>query len=211
MTKAWLWLLPLALGAGFNPPPAPAQPAPAQETQNLTLAALKNGTYTLPDQGTFTLNNGSFSQGSLNLRLIPPIALGDVTQDGLAEAAVILALETGGSGTFIYLALAAPQGGQLQNLDTYFLGDRVRVQSLSIQDNQVRVTFLKHRPTDPQCCPGELAVQAYQFTASGELAPITLDTQTRQQIQIQDLPTPAVAEDDDFPDAPPLGEFQIKL
>jgi hypothetical protein len=85
------------------------------------------------------------------------------------------------------------------------------VQSLSLKNNQVRVTLLQHQATDPLCCPSELVVQAYQLNDSGELAPLTLSAQERQQIHIEDLPVPEVANDDDFPDQPALGEFRIRL
>jgi hypothetical protein len=125
---------------------------------------------------------------------------------------VILALETGGSGTFEYLAIVSNQNGRLVNLDTYPLGDRVRVQTLRIKDGQVRLKMLKHKDTDPMCCPTDLIIEAYQINnTEGTLAPITLSEEQRQQVYVEDLPTPAIDNGDNGPVQPSLGEFQLKL
>jgi hypothetical protein len=226
MSELWWLKQPLALTLGLlswlavGTVPAISQSSPRNDSPRViigqiplgfTLATLKNSTYTLPDQSTYTLSGGVSSQNGKTLTLIPPVAVGDLSQDGVAEAVVILSLDQGAAGTFIYLALMLSQQGQLQNVDTYELGDRVRVQSLSLKNNQVRVTLLKHQASDPLCCPSELVVQAYQLNDSGELAPLTLSAQERQQIHIEDLPVPDVANDDDFPDQPALGEFKIRL
>jgi hypothetical protein len=194
-----------------NPQPALAAPLAQSIASPLTLQALKNATYSLPQQGSFTLTNGSLQQGNRTLTLIPPIAVGDVNQDGSQDAAVILALNNGGDSTFMYLAVVVIQGNGLSNIDTYSLGDQVRVQSLRVKSGQVRVTLLRPKPTDPPCCPSDLVVEAYQLNPTGVLAPITLSESQRQQIHVEDLPIPAVAQDDDFPSQPSLGEFQIQL
>ncbi|BFM40100.1 hypothetical protein [Synechocystis sp. LKSZ1] len=194
-----------------NSQPALASAVAQSPASPLTLQALKNATYTLSQQGTFTLSNGTLQQGNTTLTLIPPIALGDINQDGSQDAAVILALNNGGDSTFMYLAVVTIQGNGLSNVDTYRLGDRVRVQSLSVKGGQVRVTLLRPKPTDPPCCPTDLVVEAYQLNPAGVLAPITLSESQRQQIQVEDLPIPTVAQDDDFPSQPSLGEFQIQL
>lgn len=192
---------------GGNPQPVLAAPVAQSPANPLTLQALKNTTYTLPQAGTFTLTNGTAQQGNTSLSLISPIAVGDINQD----AAVILALNSGGDSTFMYLAVVVVQGNTLSNLDTYPLGDRVRIQSLRVKGGQIRVTMLRPKPTDPPCCPTDLVVEVYQLNATQVLAPITLSESQRQQIQVEDLPIPAVAEDDDFPSQPSLGEFQIQL
>ncbi|MGE5301349.1 MAG: hypothetical protein ACM3MB_10395 [Acidobacteriota bacterium] len=39
------------------------------------------------------------------------------------------------------------------NTDIAFLGDRVKVHSLEIRDNQFVVAMTTHGPRDPMCCP----------------------------------------------------------
>jgi hypothetical protein len=82
-----------------------------------------------------------------------PIAYGDINDDGQADAAVILVADMGGSGSFVYLAVVGTEAGETTNLATTLLGDRVQVQSVSIEDGQIEVRLLTQGPDDPACCP----------------------------------------------------------
>lgn len=203
-------LVPVVTAFPLTRPPAIAQNGSAP----LTVDVLKNLSYTIPDQGTYPLNNGVFTGGTFNLNLIKPIALGDVDQDGDQDGAVILRRQSVVSpDELIYLAVvtAGPDGSPT-NPDTYFLGDRVRVQSLVVKNGQIRLNILKHQPGDPQCCPSALVSEAYQLNSGeGTLAPITLNEQQRQEIHIQDLPSQALPGDQDEPFQPSLDQFQIQL
>ena len=102
----------------IQPSATPVSVAPTAEPTKTTidLAALKDLDYqlailaeTLPEtNGRFKLSNGVFEKSSEN----PPVrvsinlvqnAAGDLNGDGIEDAAVILAVNTGGSGTFIHL------------------------------------------------------------------------------------------------------------
>jgi hypothetical protein len=124
MSELWRLKQSLALTLGLlswltvGTAPATSQSSARQDAPTViigqiplgfTLATLKNSTYTLPDQSTYTLNEGVSRQNGRTLTLIPPVAVGDLTQDGVAEAAVILSLDQGAAGTFIYLALMVSQ------------------------------------------------------------------------------------------------------
>lgn len=219
MRQFSFWMVGLTwVTGGFLGEVAIAQTAPASilaQTQgNLTPAMLKNATYQIPDQGSFTLSNGVYQSGSTKLTLTRKMAIADVTGDGVQDAAAILALETGGSATFIYLAVMASQGGKPANLETLLLGDRVRVQSLTIKDGQVRVQMLKHQSTDPQCCPTNLVTEVYRIDNTlGKLAPMTLSESQKQQIYVEDTPLPLIDQigNDNAPYQPELGEIQIKF
>ncbi|WP_237269722.1 hypothetical protein [Synechocystis sp. CACIAM 05] len=203
-------LVPVVTASPLTPPPAIAQ----NGVSPLTVDVLKNLSYTIPDQGTYSLNNGVFAGGTFSLNLIKPIALGDVDQDGAQDAAVILRWGSAvGPEELIYLAVVTDgPDGQIANPITYFLGDRVRVQSLVVKNGQIRLNILKHQPGDPQCCPSALVSEAYQLNSGeGTLAPITLNEQQRQEIHIQDLPSQALPGDQDEPFQPPLDQFQIQL
>ncbi|AIE74596.1 MULTISPECIES: hypothetical protein [unclassified Synechocystis] len=195
-------------------PPVGPSPIAQNGASPLTVDVLKNLSYTIPDQSTYSLNNGVFAGGTFSLNLIKPIAIGDVDQDGDQDAAVILRRQSVVSpDELIYLAVVAVgPNGSPSNPDTYFLGDRVRVQSLVIKDGQIRLNMLKHQQGDPECCPSSLVSEAYQLDAvAGTLQPITLNEQQRQEIHIQDLPSQALPGDQDEPFQPPLDQFQIQL
>ena len=98
--------------------------------------------------------------------LSQPVAYGDLGNDGQPDAAVVLVSDSGGSGTFVYLALIQSRSGALENVATSFLGDRVQVKSLSIEDGRLIATLLSHAPDDPACCPSQEEVRLFRL--SGE-------------------------------------------
>jgi hypothetical protein len=112
-----------------------------------------------------TLDNGHFrgepyvaggaSAPSVSL-LDEPRARGDLNGDGRDEIAVLLAANLGGSGTFMYLAVLEQHGGELVNLTTLALGDRVRVESLAIDSGRIRAKMREFGPDDPMCCPSQV-------------------------------------------------------
>jgi hypothetical protein len=83
------------------------------------------------------------------------VTQGDLDADGADEYAVVLAENSGGSGSFIYLALLRPRGNAFVNFATALLGDRIQVNALNVVDGTIRASMLVHGPGDPACCPGE--------------------------------------------------------
>lgn len=76
-------------------------------------------------------------------------SLGDLNGDGLEDAAVILVVDPGGSGTFDYLALVTNENGAAKPVASVLLGDRVIVKSIAIQSGEVIVTMLTRKPDEP--------------------------------------------------------------
>jgi hypothetical protein len=169
---------------------AAAQPAlgtaPAQETAqvqssvsqaSLSLESLKNADYRsgFTVSGRAPLSNGEYReagpQGSASetvVRLVEPVAYGELP-DGQVAAAVALATETGGSGTFFELALVQDLNGAPLNIASVFLGDRIKLNSLKIENGQVLVDMVKQGPNDPMCCPTLHVLQKYALQGA-ELA-----------------------------------------
>ena len=87
------------------------------------------------------------------------IRQGDLDQDGIEDAVVILAYSGGGSGTFIYLALVLNQQGEAVNVATEFLGDRITIKSLSVEKNQILISWTERNSQK------EIA---YKFNLEGE-------------------------------------------
>lgn len=131
----------------------------------LTIDALNNATYQVSAYGTIQLTNGKYTDvkngwtaGILDIR-----ALGDLNNDGQTDAAVLLWVNGGGSGQFIHLAAVIDDRGTARNAATILLGDRVRVQALTIAGGQIRVDLIVQGPKDPLCCPTQKVVQTYQL------------------------------------------------
>lgn len=98
---------------------------------------------------------------------------GDLDQDRVTDGAVVLAENSGGSGTFIYLAAVVNREAGPRNLSTLLLGDRIRVQSLQIDDGLIRVAAVAHGPQDPLCCPSQTVERLYRLEA-GQLTPVEM-------------------------------------
>jgi hypothetical protein len=148
----------LSTDSGEDPPPT--------AVTGITLDQLKNMEYHLDaveellpgNQGRFQLTNGRFEQqypgaaSGITVALIQS-ATGDLNGDHQEDAVVVLAINSGGSGTFIYLVPVINQSGQFQAAAGTLLGDRVAVHSMGIQDGVIRLNLLTHAPEDPLCCP----------------------------------------------------------
>jgi len=91
------------------------------------------------------------------------MAAGDLNGDGTPDAAVVLATNTGGSGTFMDLAAVVVQRGAPVNVAVGSLGDRVKINSLAIQERTIVVDMITQGPHDPVCCPTQRVVQTYQL------------------------------------------------
>lgn len=142
--------------------------------QPLTLDALKNAEYNsdLPAAKKAKLTNGIYeeemapgSASKLTIRLLDQYAIGDLNGDGAADAAVVLAGNTGGSGVFTTLAAVVNDGGKPKHVASADLGDRTVVKSVSIADGVIVTELITHSSTDPMCCPTQN--ETYQFKLQG--------------------------------------------
>jgi heat shock protein HslJ len=127
--------------------------------------------------GTAPLTNGEYREpaapGSATetiVRLTGPIAYGQL--NGQDVAAAVLVTDPGGSGTFYELAVVAEQDGQPVHIASALLGDRVQINSVAIENNQIVVDMISHGPDDPLCCPTQAVVQTYELQGD-QLLPTT--------------------------------------
>jgi heat shock protein HslJ len=95
--------------------------------------------------------------------------------DGKDAAAAILVTDPGSSGTFYDLALLVKEPQGWINQDVAFLGDRVKIHSLAMTDNEIVVDLTTQGPGDTMCCPTLHVVQRFVLRenqlvkASGEV------------------------------------------
>jgi hypothetical protein len=102
--------------------------------------------------------------------LIEPYAFGDLNDDGVDDGAVLLVENSGGSGSFVYLAAVLNQDGKPVNKATRLLGDRVQIEALAIESGEIQVKMLTHAPADPLCCPTQESLLSFSLEGS-ELSP----------------------------------------
>lgn len=143
-----------------------------KESGGLTETVLNNTTYHIGELGTVRLTNGVFinqyGEGATQMHRVTleKIAFGDLNGDGLDDAAVILAWQNGGSGTFKYLVAIQNSSGLPQQIDSILLGDRVQVSAMSIAAGSAALEELTHAPLDPMCCPSQQVKQSYMLRAN---------------------------------------------
>lgn len=91
------------------------------------------------------------------------------TEDGQPAAAVILVTNPGGSGTFYDLHVLIAVDGVATDIATAPLGDRVQINSLTVNENGViAIDMVTPGPDDPLCCPTQRVLQTY-VVQRGEL------------------------------------------
>jgi len=116
--------------------------------------------------GTIQLSGGAYhdSAGGLDVQLLAS-ATGDLDGDDRADAAVVLASNTGGTGTFVDLfALLDKEDGAYAR-GPASLGDRVKVDSIRVHNRTVLVHLLTHGPDDPLCCPTQHVTETFVLHA----------------------------------------------
>ena len=85
---------------------------------------------------------------------------------GTMTLAVVLRTTTGGSGTFFDLAVIPLEGDRPGPAVLTFLGDRIKIQSLKLQNGQVTVDLVAHGPEDPMCCPTEQKFEHFAWVGN---------------------------------------------
>ena len=93
--------------------------------------------------------------------------VGDLDGDGTDEVVVFLWKSSGGSGTYIYLAVAGSRDGQQLNLATAPVGDRVQLRSGHINNGQIELDIVQQGPGDAACCPSQLARRYWRLDTAG--------------------------------------------
>ena len=146
----------LAGCSGQGAPPSPLRTELLQEAEyHSDLAAT----------GTVKLTAGRYEDpgSSLTVSVAREPVLGDLDGDGALDAAVVLATDGGGSGMFVELAAVLNRGGAPVHAASAQLGDRVNVESVSIEAGAVAVQMITQGDDDPMCCPTHRVVRRYRL------------------------------------------------
>jgi heat shock protein HslJ len=137
----------------------------------LSPQALANATYKsqYTPSGSVTLQNGRFSEpaapGSATqiiIQMTRHLAYGEM--NGKPAAALVLVSDPGGSGTFYDLHLMFSADGRTPlNPAAVLLGDRVKLNKVSIENNLIVVDMVQAGPDDPLCCPSQHVIKTYEW------------------------------------------------
>lgn len=135
----------------------------------------KNLTVTIGDQ-RFDLVDGiaekQTAPGSKEtVRVVGEGVSGDVNGDGIPEAALLIADDPGGSGTFYYAVLAVNDGGTWHATNALPLGDRIKPEAIEYANGQFVYHFLERKPDEPMAAtPSVENTVPVRLDASGRIS-----------------------------------------
>ncbi len=144
---------------------------------SLTEQSLSEAELDLPDLGPLQLRAGRYEHkyGSgateVDTVLLQSSAFGDLDGDGVSDGAAVVAVQRGGSGSYYYLAALLDRDGIPQQAGAVLLGDRVQVQSVTIEEGLIEVKMKTHAAGDPMCCPTVEVTRSYRLS-DGTLAAV---------------------------------------
>jgi Tol biopolymer transport system component len=152
--------------------PSPVPPPPTATPTPLSIESLRNAEYQteLTKSGKAKLTDGTYSEPAapgaaslVTVQLGERIMLADLNGDGSVDAVVTLIVQSGGSGTFQFLAAVLNDNGSPKHIASVSLGDRIQVQELSFQAGEIQVKMLAHGAKDAVCCPTLAVTRRYKL------------------------------------------------
>lgn len=100
-----------------------------------------------------------------------PVA-GDLNGDGIEDMAVLLVKNSGGSGTFYYVAVAIQEVGGWRGTNALLLGDRVAPQNVEIRNGVVIANYAERAPGESFADRPSVGVSKYSIFENGVLKEI---------------------------------------
>lgn len=174
-----LWTSACSVSSIFSLTPTPtAYIYPTAETPTvpaLTVESLGNAEYTLPGfdgaQYAYQFTDGKFSRGSdsssvdyASLSLLDFYAFGDLNDDGVNDAAVIIAENYGGTGVFVSVNAVLNDGGLPRHAASSMIDDRPQIKALDIRDGEIFLEAVVHGVNDPACCPEQAVTRSFALS-----------------------------------------------
>jgi hypothetical protein len=154
----------------------PIDPVPTVPAPSLTADQLKNAQYQLgarDGHAVVQLTDGQYQQGTdattldfAHVSLSEFISIGDLTGDGISEAAAIFFENYGGTGNFGFLAIYTNINGLPVFLTSAIIDDRPLINNMTIENGEVYLDAIIHGFEDPGCCPALPTIRSYALVKS---------------------------------------------
>jgi hypothetical protein len=135
----------------------------------------KNCTYTVDGQN-ITLKDGyaekeivTGAASKLVTQYFGNEAHGDFNGDGLADVSFLFSQNSGGSGTFYYVAVALQGKDKCSGTNAILLGDRIAPQTSEFRDGEIIINYADRFPTEPMTARPSLGVSKHLQVVNGQL------------------------------------------
>jgi heat shock protein HslJ len=163
----------------------PSEYSRASAVQAPTLKELKNASYSGIEglKGSVKLVDGRwtgrpYGKGSASRPVVSLVGdlrvIGDLDNDGMDDAVVLLNYVPGGTGQLLHLAVVVRKNGKIQNVATTLIGDRVQIRDVRIEQKRIFVDVVQAGSKDAMCCPGEVTTLGWTLEPGGKLNPFVV-------------------------------------
>lgn len=112
------------------------------------------------------------SASRVQTRILGDPVEGDLDGDGVDDAVSWLLRQTGGTGSFYYLAAATNHAGGYQGSSAVLLGDRIAPAELTISNGVVRAGYRDRKPNEAMATRPAIRKTAYFTFENSGLAPV---------------------------------------
>lgn len=136
---------------------------------------VKDSTYLIENE-LVTLKNGlseiEIAPGSASKKVTKYFgneAIGDLNNDGTPDTTFLLTQESGGSGTFFYVAVLISSEQGHVGTNAILLGDRIAPQSTEIKDGKIIVNYADRKVGEPFSTAPSVGVSKYFKIDNGKL------------------------------------------
>ena len=125
--------------------------------------------------GRFDVPTAPGSSARTTVTVLGRPVYGDLDDDQDMDAALILVYQSGGSGTFYYLAAAIAEERGYQGTNAALLGDRIVPKLVHIQHRSIVTELLDRKASQPFSATPTVAVSRYAFLDGHELVALADD------------------------------------
>jgi hypothetical protein len=150
------------------------------KTLTIENVGAKDATYLIENE-SITFKNGlsemEIAPGSASKKITKYFgneAVGDLNNDNKADTVFLLTQESGGSGTFFYVAVLLSSEKGYVGTNAILLGDRIAPQTTEIKDGKIVVNYADRKVGEPFSVAPSVGVSKYLKIESGKLVEIKL-------------------------------------
>ncbi len=146
---------------------------PLTTVPGLTIEMIKNSMINAPEiQRTVQLTDGKYSEnmadGSiLMVYVYDNVAFGDINDDGIDDAALLIQESMGGTGIFYSITAFISGSPGFTQTNSWFIDDRAIIHSLVIENGEVILDANVHGINDPMVNPTVTMTKTYRLFNEG--------------------------------------------